>query len=44
MEKQLGRKVDMDINDDEDFMINDDTPAVLNDPSKPRVIAPTFDK
>ena len=44
MEKQVGRPIDMDINDDEQFLVNDDTPAVLNDPSKPRVIVPTFDK
>jgi|APSaa5957512535_1039671.scaffolds.fasta_scaffold681091_1 hypothetical protein len=36
MDKQVGRPVDIDIDDDEHFLVKDE-PAVLNDPSKPRV-------
>jgi len=36
LDKQVGRPVDIDIDDDEHFLVAD-TPAVLNDPAKPRV-------
>lgn len=44
MEKQLGRPVEIDLDDDADFVVTNEAAAIPNDPSQPRVIAPTFDK
>jgi len=44
MDKQVGRPVEMSIEDDEVFVLPTGTDAIPNDPMKPKVIAPTFDK
>ena len=44
MDRQLGRPVEMSIEDDEVFVLPKDTDAIPNDPMKPKVIVPTFDK
>ena len=43
MDKQLGRPVEMSIEDDEVFVLPTGTDAIPNDPMKPKVIVPTFD-
>lgn len=42
--KQVGRPVEIDLEDDAEYVVSNDTAAIPNDPSKPRVIVPTFDK
>ena len=44
MDKQVGRPVEMSIEDDEVFVLPKGTDPIPNDPMKPKVIVPTFDK
>ena len=43
MEKQVGRPIVIDLDDDEDLVINLGE-AIPNDPSRPRIQGPDFDK
>jgi len=44
MEKQLGRPIEIDLDEDEEFVMANPAAAIPNDPAKPKVIGLTFDK